>query len=59
MMLMAAYAGLLFFALVPGVLVSLPSPTASLQTKAAIHAVVFMLVWLLTKKFVKRTLGGR
>ena len=57
-MLMAVYAGVLFFALVPGVLVSLPSPSSSLQMKAAVHAVVFILVWMLTKKFVKRALGG-
>jgi hypothetical protein len=42
----------LFFALVPGVILSLPSPSSSLQVKAAVHAVVFALVWCLTYKFV-------
>lgn len=49
---MSVYMAVLFFVLVPGVLVSLPSPTASLQMKAAVHAVVFALVWCLTHKMV-------
>jgi hypothetical protein len=52
MMLMSLYMAVLFFALVPGVLVSLPSPSSSLQMKAAVHAVVFALVWYLTHKLV-------
>jgi hypothetical protein len=56
-MMMSLYMAILFFALVPGVLVSLPSPSASLQMKAGVHAVVFALVWCLTHKMVASTLG--
>lgn len=59
MMLMSLYMAALFFALVPGVLLSLPSPSSSLQMKAGVHAVVFALVWCLTHKFVHGALGGR
>jgi hypothetical protein len=58
MMMMSLYMAVLFFALVPGVLVSLPSPVSSLQMKAAVHAVVFALVWCLTHKMVSKLIGG-
>jgi len=51
-MLMSVYMAVLFFVLVPGVLVSLPSPSSSLMTKAAVHAVVFAVVWCVTHKLV-------
>ena len=57
MMMTSLYMAVLFFALVPGVLLSLPSPSASLQMKAGVHAVVFALVWCLTHKLVARSLG--
>jgi hypothetical protein len=58
-MLMCVYLAVLFFALVPGVLVSLPSPSSSLQMKAGVHAVVFALVYMFTHKLVHSALGGR
>ena len=56
-MLKALYLGVLFFVLVPGVVVSLPSAGDSLQMKAAVHAAVFVLVWCLTHKMVERHFG--
>jgi hypothetical protein len=49
--LMSVYVAVLFFALVPGVLLSLPKG-GSLYTKAAVHAVVFALVLHFTYKMV-------
>jgi len=54
---MALFAGLLFFALTPGVLVSLPAG-GSRTTVALTHAVVFAVVWGLTHKMVWKALGG-
>ena len=45
------YVFLLFFVLTPGVLVTLP-PKSSVMVVAAVHAVVFALIWALTHKFV-------
>ena len=53
-MMKAVLLAVLFFALVPGVLVSLPSPSSSLMTKAAVHAVVFALVWCLARKMLRQ-----
>lgn len=58
-MLMVVYAAVLFFALVPGVLLSLPSASSSLQTQAAVHAVVFGVVWMFTHRLVYSALGGK
>jgi hypothetical protein len=49
--LMSLYVAVLFFLLVPGVLLSLP-PGASFMARAAFHAVVFALVYHLTHKAV-------
>lgn len=55
MMLLTVYLAVLFFLLTPGVVVSLP-PGASRTVTAATHAVVFAVVWTLTRKFVARAL---
>lgn len=49
--LMSLYTALLFFVLVPGVLVSLP-PKSGKFTVALTHAVVFAVVYQLTHKAV-------
>ena len=49
--LMSLFLAALFFVLTPGVLVSLP-PGGSKLVVAATHAVVFALVYHLTKKVV-------
>ena len=54
---MALFAGLLFFVLTPGVLLSLP-PGGSRTTVALTHAVVFAIVWGLTHKMVHGALVG-
>jgi len=48
------YTALLFFALCPGVLVSLP-PKRGKITVAAVHAFIFAIVWHFTHKFVLLT----
>lgn len=48
-----AYAALLFFVLTPGILLSLP-PGGSKMTVAAVHAVVFALLFHFTHKIVLR-----
>jgi len=50
---MFLYAALLFFVLTPGILLSLP-PKGKKMTVAAVHAVVFALVWGVTHKFVMK-----
>lgn len=50
-MCMFIYSALLFFVLSPGVLLSLPAG-GSCCVKAAVHAVVFALVYQLTHKSV-------
>jgi len=50
-LLMSVYVALLFFVLTPGVLLSLPKG-GSKYTVAAVHAVVFALVYHLTHKLV-------
>jgi hypothetical protein len=47
------YVFLLFFVLTPGVLVTLPRK-ASKMVVAAVHAVIFALIWALTHKLVLR-----
>jgi hypothetical protein len=54
---MALFAGLLFFVLTPGVLLSLP-PGGSRTTVALTHAAVYALVWSLTHKMALQFLGG-
>ena len=54
---MAVYAAVLFYALIPGVLVSLP-PGASRMTVNLTHAAVFGVAWMLTHKMVWKMLGG-
>ena len=49
--MMSLYVAVLFFLLVPGVLLSLP-PGANFMTRAAFHAVVFALIYHLTHKAV-------
>jgi hypothetical protein len=48
-----AYTALLFFVLAPGILLSLP-PGGSKMTVAAVHAIVFALVFHFTHKLVWR-----
>jgi hypothetical protein len=55
---MALYAAVLFYALTPGVLVSLP-PGASRMTVNLTHAVVFGVVFTLTHKMVCKAMGVR
>jgi hypothetical protein len=55
-LLMSLYTALLFFVLVPGVLVSLP-PKSGKLTVALTHAVVFTLVFQLTHKAVANLLS--
>lgn len=52
---MSVFVAVLFFVLTPGVLVSLP-PRGSKLVVAATHAVVFALVYHLTKQAVYRYL---
>lgn len=54
---MALFAGLLFFVLTPGVLLSLPAG-GSRTTVALTHAVVFAVVWALGHKLLGKALGG-
>jgi hypothetical protein len=53
---MSLYMAVLFFLLVPGVLVTLP-PGGKKMTVAFTHAVVFALVYYLTHKAVYRMLA--
>lgn len=53
---LALLAGLLFFVLTPGVLVSLP-PGGSRTTVALTHAAVFALVWAFAHRPVAKMLG--
>lgn len=53
--LMTAYVAVLFYALVPGILVSLPAG-ANKATQAAVHAIVFAVVYQLTHKAVWKVL---
>ena len=55
-LLMSLYMAVLFFLLVPGVLVTLP-PGGKKMTVAFTHAVVFALVYYLTHKAVYRMLA--
>ena len=55
---MALYAAVLFYALTPGVLVSLP-PGASRMTVNLTHAVVFGVVFALTHKMACKAMGVR
>lgn len=45
------YSAILFFLLTPGILLSLPSKGGKF-TVAAVHAVVFAIVWHFTHRFV-------
>jgi hypothetical protein len=56
--LMLAFVALLFAALTPGVLVTLP-PRSSKLTVALTHGVVFALVYYLTRNTARAMLGGR
>jgi len=54
---MFIYAFLLFFVLTPGVLVYLP-PKSSKMIVAAVHALVFAIVWTFTNKLVWKATAG-
>jgi hypothetical protein len=56
--LMLAFVALLFAALTPGVLVTLP-PRSSKLVVALTHGVVFALVYHLTRNTARAMLGGR
>jgi len=45
------YAAIIFFVLTPGVILSLP-PGGNVYTVAAVHAVVFFIIIMLTHKLV-------
>ena len=49
--LMFLFTALLFFLLTPGILLSLP-PGGSKKVVAAVHAIVFALIWTFTHKLV-------
>jgi hypothetical protein len=51
--IMFLYAALLFFLLTPGILLTLP-PKGKKLTVAAVHALVFGLVWAFTHNMVMR-----
>lgn len=51
LLFMVIFSALLFYLLSPGILLSLPK-TGSLQMKAAVHALVFAVVFGLTHKTV-------
>jgi hypothetical protein len=53
--LMTLYTALLFFVLVPGVLVTIP-PKGNKTTQALVHGLVFALVYHFTHKIVYRVL---
>jgi hypothetical protein len=53
--LMTLYTALLFFVLVPGVLVTIP-PKGSKMVQALVHGLVFALVYHYTHKMVYRVL---
>lgn len=55
-LLMSLYMAVLFFVLVPGVLVTLP-PGGKKLTAALVHAVVFVLIYQLTHTAVYRVLA--
>jgi hypothetical protein len=54
---LAIYAAVLFVVLTPGVLLRLP-PKGSLLTQAAVHGLVFALVFCLTSSYVSRLTSG-
>ena len=54
---MSLYLAALFFAFVPGVLVTLPKG-GSKMTVLAVHALLFVLVWHFTHKMVWRATEG-
>jgi hypothetical protein len=51
--LMFLYAALLFFVLTPGILLTLP-PKGKKMTVAAVHAVVFALIFTITHKIIMK-----
>ena len=51
--IVSIYAAILFFALSPGILLSLP-PKGSKMTVAAVHAIIFALILQFTNKMVWR-----
>ena len=53
--IMTLIAGILFFLLSPGVLVSLP-PGMSTIIQSATHALVFMVVWFFASKHIWKQL---
>ncbi len=50
---MLVYLALLFFALTPGQLVTLPSVTSPKINVVIVHAIAFAVVWHLTNKMVE------
>jgi hypothetical protein len=48
---MFVYAALLFFVLTPGILLRIP-PNGNKRVVAAVHAIVFGLVWSLSHKLI-------
>jgi hypothetical protein len=52
-LIVSLYVAILFFVLVPGILVSLP-PGGKKYTVAAVHALVFALIFHFTHKLVWR-----
>ena len=55
--LMSIYAGILFFVLTPGVLLTLP-PKSKKMMVAACHALIFAVIWGVTHKFVHKLVKG-
>lgn len=50
--LMTILALALFFALTPGVLTTLPSAASPLYTVAAVHGLIFVIVFYIIKKII-------
>ena len=49
---MTILALVLFFVLTPGVVTTLPSPASPLYTVAAVHSLIFVIVFYILKKIV-------
>lgn len=52
-LIMTIYAGLLFFVLTPGVILTIP-PKSKKMIIAGVHAVIFGIVFGLTHKFIHK-----
>jgi hypothetical protein len=49
------YSALLFFVLTPGIVISIP-PNGNKRIVAAVHAVVFSIIWGISQPFLLKSL---